>query len=128
MKMGGIYYPLLLYLYINSLIFRNFEDHTAKAFKKVMKANKQLMKMVTQMKDDKVEVGARTFYQALEGFPIKTIEQFYQFENDNSMEKKHEKLVSTIFQIHYMQRAKMYNSLWGFTLNFVDLIYISDFD
>jgi predicted site-specific integrase-resolvase len=90
------YYPVLLYWYINTLICRKFEDNTAKSLKKVMKANKELVKMVKRMNDNKVEVEARTFYQALEGFPFQTIEQFHAFENENSEEKKHDKLVSTI--------------------------------
>ncbi|XP_039315623.1 uncharacterized protein LOC120356887 [Solenopsis invicta] len=47
--------------------------------------------MVKRLKDNKVEV-ARTFYQALEGFPLQTIEQFHEFENDNSKNNQYDKL------------------------------------
>ncbi|XP_039302651.1 uncharacterized protein LOC120357094 [Solenopsis invicta] len=69
---------------------KNFEDNTVKCLKKVMKSNKELVKMVKQLKDNKVEV-ARTFYQA-EGFPLQTIEQFHEFENDNSKNNQYDKL------------------------------------
>ncbi|XP_039310395.1 myb-like protein X [Solenopsis invicta] len=70
---------------------KNFEDNTVKCLKKVMKSNKELVKMVKRLKDNKVEV-ARTFYQALESFPLQTIEQFHEFENNNSKNNQYDNL------------------------------------
>ncbi|XP_032690601.1 uncharacterized protein LOC116853586 isoform X2 [Odontomachus brunneus] len=73
---------------------KKFEDDTAKSFKTVMKANKKLLKAINHMneRNNKVQIGVHTFDEALEGFPLESVEQFDELENDQSKKNEHYKL------------------------------------
>lgn len=75
---------------------RIFEDNIMEFIKKLLEGQELLLQAMKEI-NDKVTVDTvnttSTFYEALEGFPLETIEQFHDFESE-SKENERNKLVN----------------------------------